>query len=99
MTTAFGPIAEVRVALRTTQCDRCGLRGSSASFAKLTGMRRFQARELRDIPRLEAFCRVALVVRFSVRAMLAVRVFFFASDFSVRTSDAVHSRRFDFLAI
>jgi hypothetical protein len=54
---------------------------------------------LRDIPRLEAFCRVALVVRFSVRAMLAVRVFFFASDFSVRTSDAVHSRRFDFLAI
>ena len=59
----------------------------------------FQARELRDIPRLEAFCRVALVVRFSVRAMLAVHVFFFASDFNVRTSDAVHSRRFDFLTI
>ena len=39
MTTAFGSIAEVRVALRTAQCDRCGLRGSSASFAKLTGMR------------------------------------------------------------
>lgn len=58
-----------------------------------------QARELRDIPRLEAFCRVAPVVRFSVRAMLAVRVFFFASVFNVRTSDAVHSRRFDFLAI
>ena len=58
-----------------------------------------QARELRDIPRLEAFCRVAPVVRFSVRAMLAVRVFFFASVFNVRTSDAVHSRRFVFLAI
>jgi hypothetical protein len=60
---------------------------------------RFQARELRDTPRLNAFCRVALVVCFKVRAMLAVRVFFFASVFKVRTSDAVHSRRFDFLAI
>jgi hypothetical protein len=56
-------------------------------------------RESSDNPRLNAFCRVAPSVRFSVRAMLAARVFFLAAVFKVRTSAAVHARRFDFLAI
>jgi hypothetical protein len=41
---------------------------------------------------------VAPSVRFSVRAMLAARFFFFACVFNVRTSAVVHARRFDFLA-
>jgi hypothetical protein len=56
-------------------------------------------RESNDTPRLNAFCRVAPSVRFRVRAMLAARVFFFASAFKVRTSAASQARRFDFLAI
>jgi len=48
---------------------------------------------------LNAFCRVAPSVRFKFLAMLAARVFFFASAFNVRTSSVVHERRFDFLAI
>ncbi len=64
--------------------------------AKLTSS---QARESRDNPRLNAFCQVAPSVRFSVRAILAARVFFLAAAFSVRTSDSVHPRRFVFLAI
>jgi hypothetical protein len=38
-------------------------------------------------------------VRFKLRAMLAARVFLRAIVFSVRTSDDVHERRFDFLGI
>jgi hypothetical protein len=60
---------------------------------------RFHARESSDNPKLNAFCRVAPTVRFRVRAMLVAPVFFFASVFNVRTSDAVHSRRFDFRTI
>ena len=58
-----------------------------------------QERELSDSPILKAFCRVAPSVRFRVRAMLAARVFLRAIVFSVRTSDDVHERRFDFLGI
>jgi hypothetical protein len=39
---------------------------------------RFQPRVSNDSPKLNAFCRVALSVRFNVRAMLAARTFFFA---------------------
>ena len=52
-----------------------------------------------DSPILKAFCRVAPSVRFRVRAMLAARVFLRAIVFSVRTSDDVHERRFEFLGI
>jgi hypothetical protein len=38
-------------------------------------------------------------VRFRVRAILTARVFLRASVFSVRTSDVVHERRFELLAI
>ena len=58
-----------------------------------------QERESSDSPRLNAFCRVAPSVRFKLPAMLATRVFFRAIAFSVRTSDDVHERRFDFLGI
>src|SRR6478672_8260773 len=56
-------------------------------------------RESSDNPRLNAFCRVAPSVRFRVRAILTARVFLRASVFSVRTSDVVHERRFELLAI
>ena len=56
-------------------------------------------RESSDNPRLNAFCRVAPSVRFRVRTMLAAPVFLRAIVFSVRTSDEVHERRFDFLGI
>ena len=58
-----------------------------------------QERVSSDNPILKAFCRVAPSVRFRVRAMLATRVFLRAIAFSVRTSDDVHERRFDFLGI
>jgi hypothetical protein len=58
-----------------------------------------QERESSDSPILKAFCRVAPSVRFRVRAMLAARDFLRAIVFSVRTSDDVHERRFDFLGI
>jgi class 3 adenylate cyclase/tetratricopeptide (TPR) repeat protein len=45
----------------------------------------FQARESSDNPRLNAFCRVAPSVRFSVLAIFAAVVFFRASVFKVRT--------------
>ena len=45
---------------------------------------KFQARESRDSPRLNAFCRVAPSVRFNVLAIRAAPVFFRASDFKVR---------------
>ena len=49
---------------------------------------------------LNAFCRVAPSVRFSVLAIRAACVFFRASAFNVRTCSGVHSRRFvAFLAI
>jgi len=57
------------------------------------------ARESSDNPILNAFCRVAPSVRLRVRAMLAARVFFFASVFNVRTCAVVHAWRFDFLVI
>jgi hypothetical protein len=59
-----------------------------------------QARESRDNPILNAFCRVAPSVRFNVLAILAACFFLLASDFNVRTCSGVHPRRFDtFLAI
>ena len=59
-----------------------------------------QARESRDNPRLNAFCRVAPSVRFNVLAILAALVFFRASVFKVRTWSVVQARRVDtFLAI
>jgi hypothetical protein len=68
-------------------------------FALRAELNSHQARESRDKPRLNAFCRVAPSVRFKVRAMLAARVFFLAAVFRVRTSAADHERRFDFLGI
>ena len=58
-----------------------------------------QARKSSDNPMLNAFCRVALTVRFSVFAILVACVFFFARVFKVRTCAGVHARRFEFLAI
>ena len=58
-----------------------------------------QPRESSDSPRLNAFCRVAPSVRFNLLAMLDAWVFLRANVFSVRTSDDVHERRFEFLAI
>src|SRR3984957_5171663 len=59
-----------------------------------------QALESRDKPILNAFCRVAPSVRFSVLAILAACFFFLASDFQVRTCSGVQPRRLDhFLAI
>jgi hypothetical protein len=43
---------------------------------------------------LNAFCRVAPTVRFSVLAILAAGVFFFASVFSSRTCTDVQARLF-----
>lgn len=58
-----------------------------------------QARESSDSPRLKAFCRVAPSLRFNLWAMLDACVFLRANVFSVLTSDDVHERRFEFLAI
>ena len=69
------------------------------AFVTVEPIEFYQGRESSDKPILKAFCRVAPSVRFNVRAMLAARVFFLAAAFNVRTSDAVHARRFDFLAI
>ena len=44
---------------------------------------------------LNAFCRVAPSVRFSVRAILAPGVLFPASDFNCRTWSVVQARLFD----
>jgi hypothetical protein len=55
---------------------------------------RTQTRESSDKPILNAFCRVAPSVRFSVLAIRAACVFFRASVFNVRTCSGVHSRRF-----
>ena len=60
---------------------------------------RFQVRESSDNPILNAFCRVAPSLRLRVRAMLAARLFVFASVFNVRTCAVVHARRFNFLTI
>ena len=52
----------------------------------------FAARVSSDNPRLKAFCRVAPSVLFKVPAIVAARVFFFASFFKVRTSFDVQVR-------
>src|SRR5215471_15861584 len=57
------------------------------------------AREFRETRKASAFWRVAPTVRLSAAAILGAGVFFFAIDFSSRTSSLVHSRRFAFLAI
>jgi hypothetical protein len=54
-----------------------------------------QARESSDNPMLNAFCRVAPTVRFSVLAILAAGVFFRASVFSSRTCTDVQARLLD----
>ena len=71
----------------------------SFELAGLAQNCRYQPRELSDNPILNAFCRVAPSVRFRVRAILTARVFLRASVFSARTSDVVHERRFELLAI
>jgi hypothetical protein len=53
-----------------------------------------QTRESSDKPILNAFCRVAPSVRFSVLAIRAAFVFLLASAFDVRTWSGVHVRRF-----
>jgi hypothetical protein len=61
---------------------------------------RTQARESSDRPILNAFCRVAPSVRFSVLAIRLAGVFFLARVFNSRRCSAVHARRFvAFLAI
>ena len=70
-----------------------------ASFPQ-TKLLRTQARESSDRPMLNAFCRVALSVRFSLSAIRDARFFWRAIVFKVRTCSAVHARRFlAFLAI
>jgi hypothetical protein len=59
----------------------------------------FQPRVSSESPRLNAFCRVAPSVLFRVRAVLAARVLFRASAFSVCTSEEDHERRLEFLGI
>jgi hypothetical protein len=59
----------------------------------------YRARESSDKPRLNAFCLVAPSVRFKAWAILAARVFLLAAAFNLRTSNGVHARRFDLLAI
>jgi hypothetical protein len=54
----------------------------------------FQARESSDNPMLNAFCRVAPSVRFSVRAIFAAGVFLRAIVFSSRTCADVQARLF-----
>jgi hypothetical protein len=73
-------------------------RGRSCEFAK-GAISDVQARESRDSPRLNAFCRVAPSVRFKALAIFPAGVFFRAADFNSRTSADVHERRFEFLAI
>ena len=73
--------------------------GFESNTTRLRLAQETQARELRDNPILNAFCRVALSVRLSVLAMLAARFFLFARVFNVRICSCVHARRFDFLAI
>ena len=62
------------------------------------GFLRLLGRELSDTCNVKAFWRVAPSVRLSARAMRDAGVFCRASDLSSRTSCAVHSRLFDFLA-
>jgi hypothetical protein len=93
LTSSFAAVNARRVR-HTTNGPR-NVRGS----VTVEAVELYQARESSDKPILKAFCRVAPSVRFNVRAMLAARVFFLAAAFNVRTSDAVHARRFDFLAI
>jgi hypothetical protein len=52
-------------------------------------------RESSDNPMLNAFCRVAPSVRFSVRAIFFAGVFLRASDFNSRTFAVVQARLFD----
>jgi hypothetical protein len=58
-----------------------------------------QARESRDNPILNAFCRVAPSLRFSFLAIFPAGVFVRASDFSSRISLASQARLFAFLAM
>jgi len=51
-------------------------------------------RESSDIPRLNAFCRVAPSVRFKLRAIRAAWVFFLAPVFNVRISAEDQARLF-----
>jgi hypothetical protein len=56
-------------------------------------------RESSDNPILNAFCRVAPSVRFSVFAILPAGNFFFAIDFKVLTCCVVHVRLLIFLGM
>jgi hypothetical protein len=100
------PFAETRFEWNYSAESRAEARGMRAEKAPQEGRpslneshARFQPRESSDNPMLNAFCRVAPSVRFRVFAMLAARVFFFASVFKVRTCSDVHARRFNFLDI
>jgi hypothetical protein len=55
---------------------------------------RTQARVSSDKPKLNAFCRVAPSVRFSVLAIRGAPFFRRAIVVKVRTCSAVHARRF-----
>ncbi len=70
----------------------------SALYSK-AGDKRFNGyiRELSDNPILNAFCRVALSLRFSILAIFFAGVFLRADDFSSRTCAVVQARFFDFL--
>ena len=83
-------------AISTAMKDKTAHGGA---FPSSKGISRCQPRESSDSPRLNAFCRVAPSVRFNLLAMLDAWVFLRANVFSVRTSDDVHERRFEFLAI
>jgi hypothetical protein len=54
-----------------------------------------QTRESSDNPMLNAFCRVAPSLRFSVLAIFVAGIFFRASDFNSRICAVVQTRLLD----
>jgi len=66
-------------------------------FLTTLGVRTVRA--IRDAPKIPPAGVIGALHAVVPSAMLAARVFFRAMVFSVRTSDDVHERRFDFLGI
>jgi hypothetical protein len=82
------------VSERPARREPTGKRLGGAARAEFFAAVKSQVRVSSDNPILNAFCRVAPAVRFSVLAIVAACVFFRASAFKVRTSAEVHARRF-----
>ena len=87
-----------RVPVRWIPCEQ-RTRWNCVRRERKGGWQRY-ARELSEIPRLNAFCRVAPSVLFSDRAIFFAGIFRRARVRSSRTSSLDHSRRLDrFLAM